>query len=217
VKTMNDGVKDLASFHAGARVMRSNLETLARSALAKGWTAEGLVALLFDRPEFERAESAPAAGSEREKLLKLIEGMKAMPWSSVRGWIPRLEAALAAVPASGAAEPLGVCDGERGLQHEHNTCEEGRPCENWRPAASGAAESAPAAPDLTEKQVMDIHRIIERHSTDVIDYEGATDDINAYLFGGIKQPESAPAAGSEPIGYAVTFTPAPSEGKTGKD
>ena len=44
--------------------------------------------------------------------------------------------------------------------------------------------------DLTEKQVEDIHHIIERHSTDVIDYEGATDDINAYLFGGIKQPES---------------------------
>lgn len=34
---------------------------------------------------------------------------------------------------------------------------------------------------LTETQVEDIHKIIERHSTDVIDYELATDDINAYL------------------------------------
>src|SRR5208283_3885474 len=34
---------------------------------------------------------------------------------------------------------------------------------------------------LTEKQVREIHEIIERHSGYVVDYELATDDINAYL------------------------------------
>ncbi len=37
---------------------------------------------------------------------------------------------------------------------------------------------------ITAQQVSDIHLIIERHSTDVIDYEMAADDINAYLFSG---------------------------------
>jgi len=42
---------------------------------------------------------------------------------------------------------------------------------------------------LTSKQAEDIHRIIERHSTDVVDYEFAADDISAYLYGGIVREE----------------------------
>src|SRR5208337_195986 len=46
--------------------------------------------------------------------------------------------------------------------------------------------------DLTEKQVMKIHEIIERHSTDVVDYELATDDINAYLLAVPSEPQASP-------------------------
>src|SRR5208337_1738408 len=45
--------------------------------------------------------------------------------------------------------------------------------------------------DLTEKQVMKIHEIIERHSTDVVDYELATDDINAYLLAVPSEPQAS--------------------------
>lgn len=38
---------------------------------------------------------------------------------------------------------------------------------------------------LTEKQLEVIHRIIEEHSTDTVDYFHAADDINAALFGGV--------------------------------
>src|SRR5208337_2476327 len=44
---------------------------------------------------------------------------------------------------------------------------------------------------LTEKQVMKIHEIIERHSTDVVDYELATDDINAYLLAAPSEPQAS--------------------------
>ena len=54
---------------------------------------------------------------------------------------------------------------------------------------------------LTEKQVMKIHEIIERHSTDVVDYELATDDINAYLLAvpSEPQPESVSAQGNKQV------------------
>lgn len=57
-------------------------------------------------------------------------------------------------------------------------------------AASKTGRAASETQLLTETQVQDIHRIIERWSTDVVNYESAADDINAYLFGGIEQPES---------------------------
>jgi hypothetical protein len=70
--------------------------------------------------------------------------------------------------------------------------------EKWLEARKEIRElRAGESTELTVKQVQDIHRIIERWSTDVVDYEGAADDINAYLFGGIEQPESKRAASPE--------------------
>lgn len=47
-----------------------------------------------------------------------------------------------------------------------------------------AAKAEPVG--LNAEQLEKVHEIIEQHSTDVVDYGGAADDVNDYLFGGMQ-------------------------------
>lgn len=98
----------------------------------------------------------------------------------------------AALPASGATNDLRAA---RDLLHEALSC----PCK-WcsscidrvhealeKVAAALAAASGAAQPlHITVEQLEKVHEIIEQHSSDVIDYETAADDVSDYLFGGVR-------------------------------
>jgi len=61
---------DLKSFNRGFSAARTNLESLARSAVSKGWTAEELVKLLFESP-FDPPQ-AVSAGALVERITAYV-------------------------------------------------------------------------------------------------------------------------------------------------